>query len=252
MSQTIEYPPAVWNATEHPYRTDIVPARLIVEVAQRAPQAPALLTADGVAYTYGELLAEANRLAHLLDELGVGPGDYVGVVGRHRPETVVAQVAIALAGAAFVPCRPDWPPNRLGHVIESTGARCLVGGADDLALLDGYPPVAPTLTDIVLLDVPMEEPPLAPPAPVGWPRQVDETDAGRIARLVLAGEPSSVLEIGHHRRGQQRRDHAWPCRMRRTGSGVPLRRLRSRGYPRDTSSKGTPSYHVVRGMCRCP
>ncbi|WP_051723652.1 AMP-binding protein [Micromonospora chokoriensis] len=196
MSQTVEYPPAAWNATEHPYRTDIVPAHLIVEAAHRAPQAPALLTGEGLTHTYGELLAEANRLAHLLAELGIGPGDYVGVIGRHRPETVVAQVAVALAGAAFVPCKPDWPPSRLGHVLESTGARCLIGGADDLARLDGFPPAAPTLTDVVLLDVPAEEPPLPRPAPAGRRRATDEATAGRIARLVLAGEPSSVLEIG--------------------------------------------------------
>ncbi|MER7455860.1 AMP-binding protein [Micromonospora sp. NPDC126480] len=196
MTRTVEYPPAAWNATEHPYRSDIVPAQLIVEAAGRAPRAPALLTGEGLTHTYGELLAEANRLAHLLAELGIGPGDYVGVVGRHRPDTVVAQVAVALAGAAFVPCKPDWPPSRLGHVLESTGTRCLIGGAGDLARLDGFPPVAATLTDVVLLDVPTEEPPLPRPAPTVRRRTMDEATAGRIVRLVLAGEPSSVLEIG--------------------------------------------------------
>ena len=222
VSQTIEYPPAVWNATDHPYRTDIVPVQLIVEAARRAPEAPAVLTGEGPVYTYGELLSEANRLAQLLRELGLGSGDYVGVVGRHRPDTVVALLGVALTGATFVPCHPEWPSSRLGHVLTVTRARCLVGGADDLARLDGYPRVAPALTDIVVLDVTTPEP---PPLPRGedigrlWDAIAASADtveaagfnlhrgyhytaadldayASHVCRLVMAGRPSSVLEIG--------------------------------------------------------
>jgi amino acid adenylation domain-containing protein len=221
VTETIEYPPAAWNATDHPYRTDIVPAQLIVEATRRDLDAPAVLVRDGVVYTFGELLAAANRLARLLAERGVGPGDYVGVVGRHRPDTVVALLGVALTGAAFVPCHPDWPASRLGHVLGSTGARCLVGGADDLARVDGYPPAAPGLTDIVVLDVDTEEP---PPLVGGeevrrfWDELAWSTDpvtaaglhlrgghftgadldayARHVGRLVLAERPSAVLEIG--------------------------------------------------------
>ena len=218
MSQISKYPPSTWNETAHAYRSDIVPARLIVERAHRAPDAPAVRTATGIAYTYGELLAVANRLARLLQERGVGPGDYVGIVGRHRPGTVVAILGAALSGAAFVPCNPEWPASRLAYVLGATGARCLIGGADDLARVDE----ASGLTDLVLLDVATEEPPMlagedevsrmwdvvaAAKDPVeaagfnlhpGY--RYTETDLDAYARhvssLALAAEPSSVLEIG--------------------------------------------------------
>lgn len=208
MSQTAEYPPAAWNATDHPYRTDIVPAQLIIEAARRAPDAPAVLDGEGLVYTYGELLAAANRLRGLLRQQGIGPGDYVGVVGRHRPDTIVALLGVALAGAAFVPCRPDWPTNRLGYVLDSTGARCLIGGVDDLTRLDTYPPAAPGLTDLVVLDVHAEQAPLLPGPAEGGPRwdtiaAVAEPDADdvaayahRVSQLVLAQDPSSVIEVG--------------------------------------------------------
>ncbi|WP_433389468.1 amino acid adenylation domain-containing protein [Micromonospora sp. KLBMP9576] len=203
MSQLTDYPPEAWNRTAYPYRRDIVPARLVVEAARRAPDAPAVLTAQGTAYTYGELLTAANRLARLLEERGVGPGDHVGVVGRHRPDTVVALLGVALSGAAFVPCHPDWPDNRLGYVLGSAGARCLVGNAADLARVDG----TPGLTDLVLLDVAEEEPALLPDAEevarrwdAAGPDQPTGEDLAAYARhvsgLVLADRPSSVLQIG--------------------------------------------------------
>jgi amino acid adenylation domain-containing protein len=222
MSPTTDFPPAAWNATDHPYRTDIVPVQLIVEAARRAPDSPAILTGSGVVHTYGELLAAGNRLARLLRSRGIGPGDHVGVVGRHRPDTVVALVGVALAGAAFVPCHPDWPASRLGYVLQSVGARCLVGGAADLARLDRHPPTAPGLTDVVVLDVADEAPPtLIDTEAVGmlWDAVASAADpveaagfnlhgghrytaadvaayARRVSDLVLAEQPSSVLEIG--------------------------------------------------------
>jgi amino acid adenylation domain-containing protein len=193
----VTYPPSSWNATGRPYRDDALPAGLVVEAARRAPDAPAVIDGTGTAYTYGELLAAANRLARLLHERGVGPGDYVGVVGRRRPDTVVALLAVALSGATFVPCHPDWPANRLGFVLSSTGARWLIGGATDLARVDTYPPVAPELTDLVMLDVPTAEPPLLPDhVAAGEPWDGTDADADRVSALVLADAPSAVLEIG--------------------------------------------------------
>ena len=120
VTSTLAYPPPAWNATAGPYRTDVVPARLIVEAAHRAPDAPAVLNGSGVAYTYGGLLTAANRLARLLQQRGLGPGDHVGVIGRRRPDTVVALLGVALSGATFVPCHPDWPALRLGYVLGAT------------------------------------------------------------------------------------------------------------------------------------
>ncbi|GIF62783.1 hypothetical protein Ais01nite_08180 [Asanoa ishikariensis] len=187
----IDYPPSAWNATGRAYRDDAVPAGLVVEAARRAPDAPAVLDGTGTAYTYGALLTAANRLARLLHEHGVGPGDYVGVVGRRRPDTVVALLGVALSGAAFVPCHPDWPASRLGYVLSSTGARWLIGGAADLARVD----TAPGLTDLVLLDVLTAEHHLPVPD-AGEPWDGTDADADRVRTLVLAEAPSSVVELG--------------------------------------------------------
>ena len=216
---TKTYPPAAWNATRRPLRSDAVVTQLVSEAVRRTPDAPAVVVAERTAYTYAELLAAANRLAWLLREIGVGPADHVAVVGRHRPETVVALLGIALTGATFVPVDPQWPLSRLGYVLTSTRASCLVGSADDLARLDAYTAVAPPLTDVVVPDVATERPPVptlrqpirqplvtgsADPAEpgrhLGGEDHDTEADAAAVAchvsRLVLAENPSSVLEIG--------------------------------------------------------
>lgn len=204
-TQSVRYPPAAWNATSGAYRADAVPADLIIEAARRAPDAPAILDGDGTAYSYGGLLAAAARLARLLEERGVGPGDHVGVVGRRRPDTIVALVAVTLSGATFVPCHPDWPLRRLGYVLGATRARAVIGSAADLEhWWSSCPPGAETVTDLVLLDVDTAIP--TPPPVAGddagerrGSRGPDTEVTPRVAgvgRMVLADKPSSVLQIG--------------------------------------------------------
>ncbi|HUZ57111.1 MAG TPA: amino acid adenylation domain-containing protein [Streptosporangiaceae bacterium] len=203
-SQTIKHPPAAWNATHRPFRGDAVVTQMVSEAARQAPDAPAVVVADRTVHTYADLQAAANRLAWLLREIGVRPGEHVAVVGRHRPETVVALLGVALAGATFVPVDPQWPVSRLGYVLTSTGARCLVGGTDDLARLDAYAAAAPRLADVVALDVATERPSVPTRRheirQPGGEYRGSEADAaaaaGHVSRLVLAENPSSVLEIG--------------------------------------------------------
>src|SRR5262245_33182953 len=50
-------------------------------------------------YSYGELRAWSNRLAHLLRSLGIARGDRVAVLLPQAPETAVAHIATYKLGA---------------------------------------------------------------------------------------------------------------------------------------------------------
>lgn len=68
--------------------------------------------------TYGQLDSEANRLARLLQRIGVIPGDLVGVQAEDRQIVAVTALAVAKTGAALLPTDPGLPRSRLSDVIN--------------------------------------------------------------------------------------------------------------------------------------
>jgi len=75
--------------------------------------------------SYGELDARANRLAHHLRSLGVGPDRLVALCVERSLEMVVGLLAILKAGGAYVPLDPAYPAERLGYVLADS-APCVV------------------------------------------------------------------------------------------------------------------------------
>jgi amino acid adenylation domain-containing protein len=75
---------------------------------------------------YGELVTQSNRLAHLLVEHGVRPGQCVGIHLPRTPESLVAVYGILRAGAAFVPIDPHVPVNALCQLVRECGIRHIV------------------------------------------------------------------------------------------------------------------------------
>jgi amino acid adenylation domain-containing protein len=91
--------------------------------ARRTPDAVAVRF-DQHELTYSELNRSANRLAHRLRRLGVGPEVCVGLLARRSAEMIVAMLAVLKAGGAYVPLDPDYPRDRLTFILET--ARCPV------------------------------------------------------------------------------------------------------------------------------
>jgi non-ribosomal peptide synthetase component F len=88
-----------------------VPALFEAHVAA-TPDAAALVF-EGDELTYRELDRRANRVAHLLRGLLVGPGTLVAVAFERSVEMVVAILGVLKAGGAYVPLDPAEPPERL-------------------------------------------------------------------------------------------------------------------------------------------
>ncbi len=93
--------------------------------AERTPQAPAV-TCNGVTWTYAELNARANQLAHRLTALGVGPGARVGLLLERSLDMVATVLAIMKAGGAYVPLEPAYPQELRAFIVADAGASLIV------------------------------------------------------------------------------------------------------------------------------
>ncbi|UUM21367.1 non-ribosomal peptide synthetase [Mycoavidus sp. SF9855] len=117
-----------WNATGHDYPAHQCIHRLFEEQVERTPEATALVYADQV-WSYAELNAHANRLAHQLIELGVQPDACVAICVERSPAMVVGLLAILKAGGAYVPLDPVYPGERLTHILADATPTILLADA---------------------------------------------------------------------------------------------------------------------------
>ncbi|WP_316528802.1 non-ribosomal peptide synthase/polyketide synthase [Kitasatospora brasiliensis] len=113
--------------------------------AAATPEAPALLDGER-RIDYAELDRAANRLAHRLIARGVGPERLVALALPRSAAMVVAQLAVAKAGGAFLPVDPDYPAPRREFMVRDAGAHLLLDDPAEVWAAEG-PDTAPTDAD---------------------------------------------------------------------------------------------------------
>lgn len=113
------------NPPERRFRQDACLHELFQEQCSRTPRATAL-SFEGRHVSYDELNRRANRLAHRLRALGVGPDVLVGLYVERSADLVVGILGILKAGGAYVPLDLAYPPERLRFILDDAGASFLV------------------------------------------------------------------------------------------------------------------------------
>ena len=103
--------------------------------AARTPDAVAVIFEDRT-LSYAALDAHANRLAHHLQSLGVGPETVVGLCVERSPEMVIGLLGILKAGGAYLPLDAGYPRERLEFMLADAGVSVLVTQS---ALVDRLP-----------------------------------------------------------------------------------------------------------------
>lgn len=87
------------------------------KVAAKWAESCALIWKDG-SWSYAELNARANQLAHFLIKRGIRAETPVGVFALRSPETLAAILAILKAGGAYVPLELSHPVERNKFCLE--------------------------------------------------------------------------------------------------------------------------------------
>src|SRR3979490_990307 len=78
-----------------------------------------------------EFLRRIAGLSMALVELGVKPGDRVGLFAANRPEWHTADFAISGSGGVTVPIYFHESPDRMTYILKHSGARLIiVAGAE--------------------------------------------------------------------------------------------------------------------------
>ncbi|MCW1913956.1 non-ribosomal peptide synthetase [Luteolibacter sp. GHJ8] len=110
----------------------LLPDRLLAAFEARAVRNPdeTAVIAGTRSISAGELEARANALAKKLQELGAGPGRYIGIGLDRSIELIVALLAVVKSGAAYVPLDPAYPAERLEHMIASAGLEIVISRED--------------------------------------------------------------------------------------------------------------------------
>ena len=105
------------------------------DAADRHPEKIALRFGDDV-YTYRELDSTGNSFANALLALGFGPGTRVALAVTNRPEWIIAQHGVSLAGGAVVLPNPSWKASEFEHAFALTQPDVVVADAALAEVLD--------------------------------------------------------------------------------------------------------------------
>lgn len=100
--------------------------QLLARTAAEHPARPALQMWRGdrwESWTYRQLLQTSQRLAALLLEEGLEPGDRVILLAESQPAWVIAYLSASAAGLTVVPMDPQTRPQEVIAAAEFTEAR---------------------------------------------------------------------------------------------------------------------------------
>lgn len=118
-----------------------------INQAEKTPEQPAIVSADGATLSYRQLQQKVERLAACLQDMEIGEGTRVGILLPRSAETLLALLAIVRVGACYVALEPSLPKDRLEFIIEDADVELVLlntplldklGNGFDVMLLDEW------------------------------------------------------------------------------------------------------------------
>ena len=136
-----------------PLRPKLIRDELLCDIFAHTAVSQPLSTAmicDGVRLTYADVDAAATAIARGLLRHGIRPGDVVGLWMARGTDLLIAQIAIAKTGAAWLPFDADAPVERIAVCLDDCAAKALL--ASPAFAAKGAAIACPVLTSGMLAD----------------------------------------------------------------------------------------------------
>lgn len=172
LQKVMTLPAAQWQQLSNDFNATAIswPSLTLPQVLQSvaAQSAQSSAVQDGsTTLNYQQLYARVNQWAHWLGQQQLAPESCVGVCMQRQHELVIVLLAIWTAGYAYVPIDPNYPAERIAHVLEDCQAPLLLVDQAQVAHL-------PALTGrvAVIEQIDLASLPTAPPAIVIQPEQL--------------------------------------------------------------------------------
>jgi len=175
-----------------------LPSRFLNAVDQLPNPRAQMVRRDGKweAVSSEEFLRRVAGLSSAFVELGVKPGDRVGLLATNRPEWHTADFSISGAGVITVPIYFNESPDRMTYILRHCGARVVfVAGKPQLEKLLSLRGSLPELENIIVADAGADVPSecLRYETLIASAREKDVAAYRARAAQVLPGQLASII-----------------------------------------------------------
>src|SRR6185436_7523130 len=100
--------------------------------------------------SHDTLATRVRRTTLGLEELGVRPGDRVGILSENRPEWAIADFACLMLGVADVPIYPNLPSDQISYILRDSGSVAIfVSNAEQAAKVAPIRDECPALKHVI-------------------------------------------------------------------------------------------------------
>lgn len=100
--------------------------------AEKTPNNTAIIACNET-LTYRQFNEKANILAHALIENGVVSGDRICLLLPRKSWHLIAMFGVMKTGAAYIPCDPEYPAERIKLITEDSHARYVITTKEKMA-----------------------------------------------------------------------------------------------------------------------
>lgn len=177
----------------------ILPAMLAAR-AHELGDHPAVRYRDGERWldmSYAALDRSVQAVARGLLDLGVQPGDRVGIVSWNRPSWSVADLAILRVQGIVVPMYPTSTAGQIAHIVRDAGVEILfVGGEQELAAVRKAAPELAAVRKILVFDSAVADPDAGYADFTAWATAAEDLPGDEeLARRQDASAPDDLATI---------------------------------------------------------